>query len=90
MSRRGELKCVRSEFVGKMQFYLAALDDLAGKGRKSIHRDILCKDKDRRSLNTLCESKKPIGVANIVVLRVPADLKVLPAPAQIKLLLEDV
>lgn len=82
------------EFVGKMQFYLAALDDLVReKGENPSIGIILCKDKDKTIVEyALRETKKPIGVAKYkVVSRVPADLKgELPAPEMIKALLEDV
>src|SRR3989339_718044 len=59
----GEFK---PEFVGKMQFYLAALDDQARM--KDEHPSIgmiLCRTKDRAIVEyALRESKKPISVAS--------------------------
>jgi len=80
------------EFVGKMQFYLAALDDLVReKGENPSIGIILCKDKKKMIVEyALRETKKPIGVARYkVVDKVPAGLrKDLPAPEQIRFLLE--
>lgn len=82
------------EHVGKMQFYLAALDDLVKEkeDRASIGI-ILCKDKNKTIVEyALRETKKPIGVAKYKIMKkVPAKLKKeLPAPAQIKSLLKEV
>jgi predicted nuclease of restriction endonuclease-like (RecB) superfamily len=82
------------EFVGKMQFYLAALDDLVRqKGESPSIGIILCKDKDKTIVEyALKETRKPIGVARYkVVNKVPAEYKKeLPAPEQIRSLLEEV
>jgi predicted nuclease of restriction endonuclease-like (RecB) superfamily len=82
------------EFVGKMQFYLAALDDLAREdGENPSIGIILCKSKDRTIVEyALRESNKPIGVAAYrTVASLPAHLKgELPAPEQVAMLLEDV
>lgn len=81
------------EHVGKMQFYLAGLDDLARlEGENPSIGIILCKTKDRTIVEyALRESNKPIGVAQYrIVSSLPADLKdQLPAPEQIVKLLED-
>ncbi len=81
------------EHVGKIQFYLAALDDLARQeGENPSIGIILCKTKDRTIVEyALRESNKPIGVAQYrIVSSLPADLKdQLPAPEQIVKLLED-
>jgi predicted nuclease of restriction endonuclease-like (RecB) superfamily len=66
------------EYVGKMQFYLAALDDLVRmKSENSSIGIILCKDKDRTIVEyALKESKKPIGVAKYrIVSHLPKELK---------------
>ena len=82
------------EYVGKMQFYLAALDDLARMGDENPSIGIiLCKSKNKTIVEyALRESNKPIGVATYrIVSTLPADLQGhLPAPEQIARLLEDV
>ena len=82
------------EFAGKMQFYLAALDDLARmKGENPSIGIILCKNKNRTIVEyALRESKKPIGVAKYkIVTKIPSDLKdELPSPEMIKDLLKSV
>lgn len=82
------------EYVGKMQFYLAALDDLARMPDESPSIGIiLCKSKDRTIVEyALRESNKPIGVASYrVVSELPAELHgQLPAPEQVARLLEGV
>lgn len=79
------------EFVGKMQFYLAALDDLVRlKDENPSIGIILCKTKERAVVEyALRESNKPIGVATYrIVRRLPANLRgELPEPAQIEKLL---
>ena len=81
------------EHVGKMQFYLAVLDDLARQeGENPSIGIILCKTKKRTIVEyALRESNKPIGVAQYrIVSSLPADLQdQLPAPEQIAKLLED-
>lgn len=80
------------EHVGKMQFYLAVLDDtmrLAGEG--PAVGIILCKSKDETIVEyALRESGKPIGVASYRVVRaLPEELKgQLPEPEQVARLLE--
>lgn len=66
------------EYVGKMQFYLAALDDLVRMPDEgSSIGIILCKSKDRTIVEyALRESKKPIGVATYrVVSKLPHKYK---------------
>ncbi|MDP7248739.1 MAG: PDDEXK nuclease domain-containing protein [Planctomycetota bacterium] len=68
------------EHVGKMQFYLAALDDQVKK------------DKNRTIVEyALRDARKPIGVATYrIVKRLPAELKgMLPTPKEIARLLDD-
>ncbi|MHB9106326.1 MAG: PDDEXK nuclease domain-containing protein [Armatimonadota bacterium] len=80
------------EYVGKMQFYLAALDDLVREKDERLSIGIiLCKTKDRTVVEyALRESNKPIGVATYrTVKTLPAELRrELPAPEQVAMLLE--
>ena len=81
------------EYVGKMQFYLAALDDLVRMENESPSIGmILCRTKEKTIVEyALKESNKPIGIAAYrIVKRLPAELKgQLPDPKDIeKLLLE--
>lgn len=86
----GEFK---PEFVGKMQFYLTALDrQVREKGEQPSIGIILCKEKKRTIVEYALQSaKKPIGVATYhVVKRLPKELKgQLPSPEEIAKLLED-
>lgn len=89
-----ELKVGRflPEYVGKMQFYLALLDDKARlEGENPSIGIILCKDKKKTVVEyALRESNKPIGVASYKIFdRLPAELLgSLPSPEQIAKLLE--
>ena len=82
------------EFVGKMQFYLAALDtQVREKGESPAIGIILCKEKKRTIVEyALREAKKPIGVATYRIVRqLPRELRgQLPSPAEIGRLLEGV
>lgn len=82
------------EFVGKMQFYLTALDrHVREAGEGSSIGIILCKEKNRTIVEyALYDSRKPIGVATYRLFRrLPRELKgQLPSPDEIALLLEDV
>ncbi len=82
------------EFVGKMQFYLAALDRLAREdGEAPSIGIILCKEKSRTIVEyALHDARKPIGVATYrIVKRLPRELRgQLPSPEEIAKLLEDV
>jgi predicted nuclease of restriction endonuclease-like (RecB) superfamily len=82
------------EYIGKMQFYLAALDDIVRmKDENSSIGIILCKSKDKTIVEyALRESNKPIGVAAYrIVSTLPKELRgQLPAPELIAKLLEDV
>jgi predicted nuclease of restriction endonuclease-like (RecB) superfamily len=82
------------EFVGKMQFYLAALDaKVRLKGENASIGIILCKEKSRTIVEyALHDARKPIGVATYrTVKKLPGNLKgQLPSPEQIIKLLEDV
>jgi predicted nuclease of restriction endonuclease-like (RecB) superfamily len=87
----GEFK---PEFVGKMQFYLAALDGIV----KAKHENpsigiIVCKEKKRTIVEyALKESKKPIAVAQYkMTTKLPKKFKKeLPAPEQIQNLIEGI
>ncbi len=81
------------EFVGKMQFYLTALDrQVREKGENPSIGIILCKEKHRTIVEyALYNTTKPIGVATYrIVKRLPKELKgQLPGPEEIARLLED-
>ncbi|MBM4035705.1 MAG: DUF1016 domain-containing protein [Planctomycetes bacterium] len=81
------------EFVGKMQFYLSALDDLVRlPSEKPSIGIILCKSKDRTFVEyALRDTAKPIGVTSYrIVKRLPRELHgQLPPPEVIRKLLED-
>ncbi len=83
----------KPEFVGKMQFYLAALDDqVRMPGENASIGMILCRTKERAIVEyALRESKKPIGVATYqIVKRLPKELAdQLPEPKQIEALMMD-
>jgi predicted nuclease of restriction endonuclease-like (RecB) superfamily len=82
------------EFVGKMQFYLAALDDKVRLNDKNPSIGIiLCKSKDRLIVEyALRTATKPIGVATYkMVKRLPSAMRSeLPAPEQMQKLMADV
>ncbi len=82
------------EYVGKMQFYLTALDNkVREKGENPSIGIILCKDKKRTIVEyALKESNKPIAVAQYRMTSIlPKNLrKELPAPEQIRKLLDEV
>jgi predicted nuclease of restriction endonuclease-like (RecB) superfamily len=82
----------KPEYAGKMQFYLAALDDLTRiRGENSSIGIILCRDKNRVIVEyALRESRKPIGVATYkITAHLPKDLKQeLPSPEQISKLFQ--
>lgn len=81
------------EFVGKMQFYLAALNtQVRLDGENASIGIILCKEKRRTIVEyALRDARKPIGVATYhTVKRLPPELKgQLPAPEEIAKLLEN-
>lgn len=82
------------EYIGKMQFYLALLDDFV----KQPHENpsigiILCKSRNKTIVEyALRESNKPIGVAEYrIVSTLPEKLKgKLPSPEEIAKLLEGI
>lgn len=81
------------EYVGKMQFYLAALDNhVRHEDENPSMGIILCRDKNRTVVEyALRDSRKPIGVATYETTRsVPSALKGhLPSPEEIGVLLDD-
>ncbi|MFH1847583.1 MAG: PDDEXK nuclease domain-containing protein [Candidatus Omnitrophota bacterium] len=87
----GEFK---PEFAGKMQFYLAVLDDVARqKDENPSIGIILCKSKKRMIVEyALKESNKPIAVAKYIVTKTLPEKfkKELPAPEQIIKLFESI
>lgn len=82
------------EYVGKMQFYLAVLDDTVRLPDENPSIGIiLCKSKQQTIVEyALKESNKPIGVASYrMVKTLPENLKEqLPEPEQIARLLADI
>jgi len=81
------------EYVGKMQFYLAALDDnVRMEDENPSIGIILCKSRNKTIVEyALRESTKPIGVASYkIVSTLPEELRgQLPAPDQVSRLLKD-
>jgi hypothetical protein len=81
------------EHIGKMQFYLAVLDDTVRlEGENPSIGILICKSKERMIVEyALKESSKPIGVATYkIVTSVPDELRNdLPTPEQIAKLLSD-
>ena len=82
------------EFVGKMQFYLAALDrQVRMEDENPSIGIILCKEKNRTVVEyALHDARKPIGVATYqIVKQLPEELKgQLPSPQEIARLLADI
>jgi predicted nuclease of restriction endonuclease-like (RecB) superfamily len=83
----------KPEYVGKMQFYLAALDDKVRMvdERQSIGI-ILCKSKEQTIVEyALKDASKPIGVATYRLSTLPKELRdQLPAPEQVAMLLNGI
>ena len=82
------------EYVGKMQFYLAALDmNVKTKQENPSIGIIVCKSKNRTIVEyALKDSKKPIGVATYkMTTKLPRKLQnKLPAPKQIEDFFKDI
>ena len=80
------------EFVGKMQFYLTALDrQVREDGENPSIGIILCKEKNRTVVEyALNDTRKPLGVATYEMTKtLPKGLKgQLPQPEEIAALLE--
>jgi len=91
-----ELKIGRfkPEFVGKMQFYLTALDrQVRQEDENSSVGIILCKEKGRTIVEyALHDASKPIGVAPYQITKtLPKELRgQLPQPEEIAALLEGI
>ena len=81
------------EYVGKMQFYLTALDQQVRQEDENPSIGIiLCKEKSRTIVEyALRDARKPIGVATYKITKtLPDELKgQLPTPQEITRLLED-
>jgi predicted nuclease of restriction endonuclease-like (RecB) superfamily len=81
----------KSEFVGKMQFYLTALDrKVRQEDENSSIGIILCKEKSRTIVEyALHDARKPIGVATYEITKtLPRELRgQLPQPEEIAALL---
>lgn len=82
------------EYVGKMQFYLAVIDDtIRTESENPAIGIILCKEKNRTVVEyAIRESAKPIGVAAYrMVSSLPDNLLgQLPAPEQVAMLMEEI
>jgi predicted nuclease of restriction endonuclease-like (RecB) superfamily len=82
------------EYVGKMQFYLTALDEMIKeKNENPSIGIILCKDKTHTIVEyALRQSKKPIGVAKYQIVSKLSGIlkKELPAPNQVAKLIEEI
>lgn len=82
------------EFIGKMQFYLTALDrQVRQEDENPSIGIILCKEKNRTVVEyALYEARKPIGVATYKIMKhLPENLKgQLPSPQEIADLLEGI
>jgi len=82
------------EYVGKMQFYLAVLDDTVRMPHENPSIGlILCKSKNKTIVEyALRESNKPIGVAQYRIVRtLPDEMKgMLPTPEQIEETLREI
>jgi predicted nuclease of restriction endonuclease-like (RecB) superfamily len=77
----------KPEYVGKMQFYLSALDDLARiKGENKSIGIIICKEKNRIIVEyTLRDTNKPIGVSTY---KIPEKIiKCLPTKEELRRLI---
>jgi len=85
----GEFK---PEFVGKMQFYLSALNDNVKQEDENLSIGlILCKEKDQLIVEyALKDSSQPIGVATYkITKKLPKELKkYLPSPQQLSEIIE--
>jgi len=81
------------EYVGKMQFYLAVLDDTVKvEGENPSIGIIICKSKDKTIVEyALRDTKRPMGVASYTVTaRLPDELEgKMPGPEQVAKLMRD-
>ena len=82
------------EYVGKMQFYLAALDDrVRAKDENPSIGIVVCRSKNKTIVEyALRESKRPIGVATYKIMtKLPRELaSELPSPEQVSMLLDKI
>ena len=82
------------EYVGKMQFYLAAMDDrVRAKDENPSIGIIVCRSKNKTIVEyALRESKRPIGVsAYKIMTKLPRELaSELPSPEQVSMLLDKI
>ena len=87
--KTGEFK---PEYVGKINFYLSAVDDLLrSEGDQPSIGLILCKNKDRFDVEyALRDVNKPIGVSSFITKEIPADVKTqLPTVDEIEMQLQE-
>ena len=81
------------EHVGKMQFYLAVLDDTVRiEGENPSIGIIICKSKDKTIVEyALKETKRPMGIASYTITaRLPDELEgKMPGPEQVAKLMRD-
>jgi predicted nuclease of restriction endonuclease-like (RecB) superfamily len=84
----------KPEYVGKMQFYLSALDNKIKLPQENPSIGIIiCKSKNKTIVEyALKDASKPIGVATYkITTKLPGNLrKQLPTPEQIKALIEEI
>ncbi len=82
--KTGEFK---PEYIGKMNFYLSAVDDLLRtEGDQPSIGLILCKDKNHLDVEyALRDVNKPIGVSSFITKEIPLDVQAqLPTVAEIE------
>jgi len=82
--KTGEFK---PEYVGKINFYLSAVDDLLrAEGDQPSIGLILCKNKERLDVEyALRDVNKPIGVSSFITKEIPLDIQAqLPTIAEIE------
>jgi predicted nuclease of restriction endonuclease-like (RecB) superfamily len=82
--KTGEFK---PEYVGKINFYLSAVDDLLrSEGDQPSIGLILCKNKERLDVEyALRDVNKPIGVSSFITKEIPMDIQAqLPTVAEIE------
>jgi hypothetical protein len=72
--KAGEFK---PEYVGKLNFYLSAVDDqLRGEGDQPTIGLILCKDKDKLDVEyALRDINKPMGVSSFITKDIPLSVQ---------------
>ena len=84
---------VKPEYVGKVQFYLAVLDDLVRTEYENPSIGIiLCKNRNKTVVEYALKSTAgPMGVAKYRMMKeLPSDLEgQLPSPKQVELLIDE-